>query len=510
MSARYVLIRAPTLGADKKGGTLKSSWFAMALASASALAVAGAQAAPIKEADRAELIRRVDARQPQLADAAMKIWDFAELGYLETKSSALLQEQLTAAGFTVTPGVAGEPTAFVASFKTGPGPVVAVLAEYDALPGLAQAAVPEKQPLPGRDAGHGCGHNLFGAASVNGAIALKEWMVAHGVKGELRVYGTPAEEGGSGKVYMVREGLFKDVDIAIHWHPGNVNSAAQAPSQANLSGKFRFHGVSSHAAASPSKGRSALDGVEIMDVATNFLREHVPDGTRIHYVITSGGKAPNVVPDFAEVYYYVRHVDPKIVRDVWGRVENAAKGAALATGTTVDWEVTGGVYSMLPNDALGRAMDANLRRVGGEQWTAEETAFATKLATSLPDGGGDLASVKTIAPYDRGGASGGSTDVSDVSWNVPTVGLVTATFVPGSPGHSWQNAAAAGTTIGVKGAVVAAKSIALTGADVFSDPKLVASAKAELRQRQGTGFVYKPLLGDRAPPLDYRKNAGAE
>ena len=483
-----------------------------ALLCASVLVSAGhASAAPLSERDRSELIRGVDARGPELTDAAMKIWGFAEMGYLETKSSALLQDQLKAAGFTVTPGVAGMPTAFIASYKNGDGPVVAVLAEFDALPGLAQAASPTRTPIPGQEAGHGCGHNLFGAASVNGAIALKAWMVAHNIKGELRVYGTPAEEGGSAKVYMVRDGLMKDVDIAIHWHPGNKNSAAQTASKANLSGKFRFHGVSSHASGAPEKGLSALDGVEIMDTATNFLREHVPEGTRIHYVITNGGKAPNVVPDFAEVYYYVRHNDPKVVQAVWSRVEQAARGAAMATGTKVDWEITGGVYSLLPNHTLGHVMDANLRRVGGETWTAEETEFAKTLAKALPDGGGDLESVKTVQPYDGDDDKGGSTDVSDISWTVPTVGLVTATFVPGSPGHSWQNAAAAGTTIGVKGAMVAAKTMALTGADIFTNPKLIADAKAELKKSQGPDFAYRAMVGDRKPPLDYRKaSASAE
>jgi aminobenzoyl-glutamate utilization protein B len=452
-----------------------------------------AAAAPLSERDRSELIRGVDARGRELSDAAMKIWGFAEMGYLETKSSALLQGQLKDSGFTVTPGVAGMPTAFIASFKNGDGPVVAVLAEFDALPGLAQAATPTRTPIPGQEAGHGCGHNLFGAASVNGAIALKAWMVAHNIKGELRVYGTPAEEGGSAKVYMVRDGLLKDVDIAIHWHPGNKNSAAQTASKANLSGKFRFHGVSSHASGAPEKGLSALDG------------------TRIHYVITNGGKAPNVVPDFAEVYYYVRHNDPKVVQAVWSRVESAARGAAMATGTRVDWEITGGVYSLLPNHTLGHVMDANLRRVGGETWTAEETEFAKTLAKALPDGGGDLASVKTVQPYEGDDDKGGSTDVADISWTVPTVGLVTATFVPGSPGHSWQNAAAAGTTIGVKGAIVAAKTMALTGADIFTNPKLIADAKAELKKSQGPNFAYRAMVGDRKPPLDYRKaSASAE
>ncbi|HJV42348.1 amidohydrolase [Caulobacter sp.] len=491
---------------------MKLSALKLALLSASmatGMLAPQAFAKPITEADRTQILKAVDADAPQIQDAALKIWSFAEVGYQETKSTALLQGQLKAAGFDIKAGVAGEPTAFVASYKNGAGPVVAILAEFDALPGLAQTADPVKTPVPGQIAGHGCGHNLFGAASVGAAVALKEWMVKNNVKGELRVYGTPAEEGGSGKVYFVRDGLFNDVDVTLHWHPANVNSAVQGVSMANISGKFRFHGVSAHAAGAPEKGRSALDGVEVMDVATNFLREHTPDKTRIHYVITSGGSAPNVVPDFAEVYYYVRHPDPAVVKDVWSRVEKAADGAALATGTTVDKEITGGVYALLPNDTLGRVMDANLRKVGGITWTPEEVAFAKKLQTSLVKPP-SIDSVKTIEPYKielEGG--GGSTDVSDISWVTPTVGLGTATFVPGSAGHSWQNVAAAGMSIGVKGAVNAAKTLALTGADLFANPDIVKKAKAELDQRRGADFTYKAMLGDRPPALDYRKPAAA-
>ncbi|MDR6624970.1 amidohydrolase [Caulobacter segnis] len=466
-------------------------------------------AKPVTEAEKAQILKLVDADAANIKDAAMKIWGFAEVGYQETKSTAVLQDQLKAAGFQVKAGVAGEPTAFVASYKNGAGPVIAILAEFDALPGLAQTADPVKTGIPGQIAGHGCGHNLFGAASVGAAVALKEWMVKNNIKGELRVYGTPAEEGGSGKVYFVRDGLFNDVDATLHWHPANSNSAVQGVSMANISGKFRFHGVSAHAAGAPEKGRSALDGVEVMDVATNFLREHTPDKTRIHYVITAGGTAPNVVPNFAEVYYYVRHPDPAVVKDVWSRVEKAAEGAALATGTTVDKEITGGVYALLPNDTLGRVMDANLRKVGGITWTPEEVAFAKKIQTSLVNPP-SIDTVKTVEPYKvelEGG--GGSTDVSDISWVTPTVGLGTATFVPGSAGHSWQNVAAAGSSIGVKGAVNAAKTLALTGADLFANPDIVKKAKAELNERRGPNFTYKAMLGDRPPALDYRKPAVA-
>lgn len=462
----------------------------------------GGQAAELSPAAHDQINATVTANRPELDRAALDLWKFAELGYQEVQSSALLQGQLSAAGFTVTPGIANEPTAFLASFKTGPGPVIAVLAEYDALPGLSQTLNPVQESA-GANAGHGCGHNLFGAASVQAAIAVKAWMVANGVQGELRVYGTPAEEGGSGKVYMVRDGLFKDVDVALHWHPGNVNSARQGDTMANVSGKFRFYGTAAHAAAAPDRGRSALDAVEAMNAMVNLMREHIPDRTRIHYVITDGGRAPNVVPAFAESYYYVRHNDPSIVRDVLERVKKAAEGAALGTGTRVEFEPIGGVYSMLPNEALMAVMDRNLRSVGGISWTPEEIALATEiqktLATKPP-----LSSVGEIEPAVIGGDFGGSTDVSDVSWVVPTVGLSTATFVPGSAGHSWQNVVAAGSSIGLKGADLAARTLALTTAELFQSPDTIAAATAEMNRRRGADFTYKALVGDRAPALNYR------
>lgn len=484
---------------------MKTMMFLAALMTTAALPAAAQELAP---ADRTALIGAVDANAKPISDTALQIWKYAEMGYLETQSSALLQTRLKAAGFTVKAGVAGEPTAFVASFRTGAGPVIGVLAEYDALPGLSQAAVPVRQPMGG-DAGHGCGHNLFGTASTYAAIAVKDWMVKNKVQGEIRVYGTPAEEGGSGKVYMVRDGLFNDVDTVLHWHPGNSNSASQGPSLANISGKFRFHGRSAHAAGAPDKGRSALDGVEALDAMVNMMREHVPDHTRIHYVITNGGKAPNVVPDEAEVYYYVRDQDPEIVKSVMERVKKAAQGAAMGTETTVDFEQTGGVYSLLPNGVLMKAMDRSLHAAGGISWTPEETAFAQAIAKTLPAGGPALTTVGEIetAQLETKGV-GGSTDVSDVSWVTPTVGLSTATFVPGSAGHSWQNVAAAGSSIGVKGAILATKTLALTAAELFRNPAEIAAAKTEFETRRGPGFTYKAMLGDRNPPLDYRKTSG--
>jgi len=480
------------------------------LGAVAAVALAGgAQAAELSQADRTQILSTVDKGAPRLAQVAQEIWGYAEVGYQEHKSSALLQSELKKAGFKVEPGVAGMPTAFVASFKTGEGPVLAILAEYDALPGLAQAAEPARKPIAGV-AGHACGHHVFGAASVQAAIALSQWMKANGVKGEVRVFGTPAEEGGSGKVYMVRAGLFQDVDATLHWHAGDANDASQGVSLANISGKFRFTGASAHASAAPWRGRSALDGVEVMNAAVNMMREHVPDGTRIHYVVTDGGSAPNVVPEKAEVYYYVRHRDPQVVRDVTARLQKAAEGAALATETKVTFEQTGGVYNMLPNETLAKVMDQNLRQVGGVVWNAQERAFAEAMAKQLPANNARLESAAEIQPLRIGGDGGGSTDVADVSWVTPTVGMRAATWVPGTPAHSWQAVAAGGTSMAAKGGVVAAKTLALTGAALFREPALIETAKAELETKRGPGFAYKAMVGDRAPPLDYRAKAGAE
>ncbi len=448
----------------------------------------------------------VEANAAGYATVAQQIWDLAEVGYQETESSGLLQSQLTAAGFEVDADVAGMPTAFVGSWGSG-SPVIGILAEYDALPGITQGRSAERQALPAMGAGHACGHHLFGAGSVAAAVAVKEWLAAAGTSGTIRVYGTPAEEGGAGKVYMVRGGLFDDVDAVLHWHPSGVNSASPSASLANKSAKFRFRGVSAHAASAPDQGRSALDGVEAMNHMVNMLREHVPQETRIHHVITSGGSAPNVVPDFAEVYYYVRNPDSENVRSIFDRVVRAAEGAAMGTGTSMDFEVIHGIYAMLPNEALQRRAHANLTKVGGVEYDDAEREFAAiireTLANPLP-----VESAGEIQPYQPRPA-GGSTDVADVSWVVPTVGITTATWVPGTPAHSWQAIAAGGMSIGEKGMIVAAKALAVTAVDLFTDDDLLSAAKAEYAERVGSDFRYVSLVGDRPPPLDYRKPATA-
>ena len=434
---------------------------------------------------------------------ALQIWEYAEVGYKEVKSSALHQKTLQDNGFTVQANVADIPTAFVATYGSGK-PVIGILAEFDALPGLSQEAVPEKKPIDGKNAGHGCGHHLFGTASVAAGIEIKKLMEEKKISGTVKVYGCPAEEGGSGKVYMVRAGLFNDVDVVIHWHPGSDNSVTMTSALANKSAKFRFHGLSAHAAAAPDKGRSALDGVESLDYMVNMMREHIPQETRIHYVITNGGKAPNVVPDFAEVYYYVRHPKREDVVSIFDRVVKAAEGAALGTGTTMDYEVIGGTHDLLLNGTLADVMQKDLEKVGGINYTAQEIEFAKKIQSSFTykvPGIETAAIVKPIKAEEDAG--GGSTDVGDVSYAVPTVGMRAATWVPGTPAHSWQATACGGTEIGTKGMMVASKTMALTAIDLYTTPALIEKAKAEFAKDKGD-YQYKALLGDRKPALNYR------
>ncbi|MBK8831207.1 MAG: amidohydrolase [Saprospiraceae bacterium] len=448
-------------------------------------------------------LKHIDANTTAYADAAMQIWNFAELGYQEYKSSALLQKTLKEAGFTITTGVAGMPTAFIAEYGSGK-PVIGILGEYDALPGLSQAVVPEEKPIEAGEPGHGCGHHLFGVGSAAAAIAVAEWLTKTKTTGTIRYYGTPAEEGGGGKTYMVKAGMFDDVNAVLHWHPSNNNSANASSSLANKSAKFRFYGTSAHAAGAPWFGRSALDGVESMNYMVNMMREHIPVESRIHYVITEGGKAPNVVPAFAEVFYYCRHPDMDMVKQNFEWIVKAAEGAAMGTQTRMEYEVIHGLYNVKPNETLSKVMNRNLNLIGGYEYNDEERAFAEKLQETLiaPS---NLANTNAVMPYrvEEDGI-GGSTDVGDVSWVVPTAGMRAATWVPGTSGHSWQAVAAGGTSIGTKGMIVAAKTMALTAIDLYKDPSIIETAKEELLRRRGPDFKYTPLTGDREPPLDYR------
>ena len=450
-----------------------------------------------------QAIADIQLNYEEYRQTAQSIWNFAELGYKEEKSSALLQKTLSDNGFSVTKGVAGIPTAFVATYGSGE-PVIAILAEYDALPGLAQEAVPEKMTIPNKSAGHACGHHLFGTASAAAGIEIKKLIEQKKISGTIRVIGCPAEEGGSGKVFLVRAGLFNDVDVAIHWHPADNNSVTVMSALANKSAKFRFHGISAHAAASPEKGRSALDGVEAMDNMVNMMREHIPQESRIHYVITNGGKAPNVIPDFAEVYYYVRHPKREEVIKLFDRVVKAASGAAMGTETTVDYAIIGGTHDLLINRTLATAMQLNLEKVGGVNLTPAEIEFGKKLQTTFGFAAPLIENAAVVNPLKSEESSGGgSTDVGDVSYAVPTIGMRAATWIPGTAAHSWQAVACGGTEIGSKGMMVAAKSMALMAIDLYSSPALIEKAKLEFKKDKGN-YQYKALLGDIEPALNYR------
>jgi aminobenzoyl-glutamate utilization protein B len=461
----------------------------------------------LDRASAADPAATLDQSVQRLADdgwqKAQQIWAWAEPGYQETKSSRLLADWLEAGGFRVQRGIAGMPTAFLAEYGTGK-PVLAILGEFDALPGLSQQAVPVLDPRPGNSYGHGCGHHLFGTASAMAALALAEQIQAGELTGTVRYYGCPAEEGGSAKAFMVRDGLFNGVDAALHWHPSSMNSVGEKSSLARIAVRFRFHGKSAHAAAAPDQGRSALDAVEFTNFGVQLLREHIPVESRIHYVITAGGQAPNVVPDFAEVYYYVRHPSSEMAQELYQRVLKCAQAGALATETRLEVVPEGGIVEILPNAALAEVTRKNLEQLNGLKYTAEEVEFALKLQATLPSPK-PLDSVQLVTSQ-AGEIGKGSTDVGDVSWVVPTGGFNVACWVPGTPGHSWQAVACGGTTIARQGMILAARVLALSGRDIMVSPEVLAAAAEEFSRRRGPNG-YRPLIApDQQPPLDYRKS----
>ena len=443
----------------------------------------------------------INSYQQEYEQLALKIWDLAEVGYQEYKSSDLLQQSLKNKGFRIET-LPYMPTAFVAEYGKG-SPVIAILGEFDALPGVSQSTSPFKEKYKNNIAGHACGHHLFGAGSAWSAVTIKEWLSKNNKSGTIRFYGTPAEEGGSGKVYMVREGLFNDVDVVLHWHPGSVNHASPRTSNANKSAKFTFNGLSAHAASAPDKGRSALDGVESMNFMVNMMREHIPQESRIHYVITKGGLAPNVIPDEAEVWYYVRHPKEKIVEELFQRTVKAARGAAEGTETTLSYEVIHGNYSLMPNDTLQSLMNKQLIKRGGIVYDEKEREFAEEIYKTLLNPSASIGDQEKILPY-RAFHGYGSTDVGDVSWLVPTAGARIASWVPGTPGHSWQAVASGGTSIGLKGEKLAVQVLSDTAIEIYLDPSITEKAEKELLRKVGKDFNYSPLIGDRDPPLNYR------
>ncbi len=448
-----------------------------------------------------DVLAHVAAHADRFGAISRQIWETPELGFHETKSSPVLQQELRANGFDVHSGIAGMSTAFTASYGSGK-PVIVIMGEFDALPGLSQLDSPVQSPVTAGAPGHGCGHNLLGSASALAAVAIKEEIAARGLKGTIRYYGTPAEEGGGGKIYMIYAGLFKDVDTVLSWHPADSNNVSLRSSLANNGGKFRFYGVASHAAAAPERGRSALDGLMIMLNAVEFLREHVPQETRIHYVITNGGSAANVVPAFAEASLIARNPDADTLNGIWERIMKCAQAGALASETRMEFEQGTNYANVLPNDALSEVLGRAMQKAGGYEYTSDERKFADELQKTLgaPAKRPGPESVKVEKTEGSGPAS---TDAGDVSWVVPTGQFTTATFVPGVGAHTWQAAACAGSSIGRKGMVVAARTLALAGVELFENPAEVQAAKdAYVKRLDGRHWTTR-IPADGKPPLDY-------
>jgi aminobenzoyl-glutamate utilization protein B len=441
-----------------------------------------AAAAPVQD----EVIKYVDSIRDDLVSVNQDIWNFAELGLQEHRSAARLTGVLKKAGFKVKEGVSGMPTAFVAEYGSGK-PVIGILAEYDALPELSQQVAGERKAVEGRTTGHGCGHCALGTAAVGAALAVKEVYDRHKLKGTVRVYGTPAEETVIGKVYMTLDGQFNDLDVCLHWHPGSRNRVSYSSSKALVSAKFTFTGLPAHASASPDKGKSALDGVELMNVGANYMREHIKETSRIHYVVTNGGGQPNVVPATAQVWYYVRANAHPDVESHFDWLTDIAEGAAKMSRTKVQVQIDTDCHEVIPNLALSRLILKNFKKVGPPAFNQADLDLARQLQTALradfglkdPKSLNDTIEDLPAAPYQ----DAGSTDVGDVSWHVPTGGLSTACFAAGSPGHSWQNVAAIASPIGHKGLLVAAKVLALSTVDLLQDPQAVKDARADFQER---------------------------
>jgi len=430
---------------------------------------------------------------------SLNIWDYAELALREFKSSRELARWLEDNGFRVQLGVAGLPTAIVAEYGSG-APVIAIYGEYDALPGVSQKAEAKRAPRVEGGAGHACGHSLFGTASAAAAIAVKAAMGRGGIPGTIRFYGTPAEESIGGKNYMLEAGSFEDADILLGWHAGDASAADFDYSKAMVSVRFRFKGLPAHASTSPHLGRSALDAVELMNVGVNYMREHVREDARLHYVISDGGGQPNVVPGAAEAWYYIRANKHKDVVEMFEWVSEIARGAAQMTRTEIEITVDDDSHERLPNRPLAELIDANLRLVGAPTFSATEKEFARKTQKSLGRTF-EHALSETIQPLPDQPEQGlFSTDVGNVSWQLPTGSLTVASYTHGAPGHSWQIVACSGSSIGQTAIAVAAKTLAGSAIDLLANPALVKAAQSDFETRR-EGYEYRLLLpsGRKAP-----------
>ncbi|HXU29308.1 MAG TPA: amidohydrolase [Thermoanaerobaculia bacterium] len=462
--------------------------------------ISAKSAAPPKASPgKVAAVASVDAHRPELVDLANQVWAFAETALKEKRSAKVLSDYAEAQGFKVERGVAGMPTAFVATFGEGK-PVIAILGEYDALPGISQKAQPTQEPLANGAPGHGCGHNLFGAASLGAAVAVKELIAAGKLHGTVRFYGTPAEESVGGKLYMLREGLFKDVDVALAWHPSDETRADTKSTQALVDFVVEFQGKAAHAAFDPWNGRSALDGLEIFTHALNMMREHVRPSVRMHYVIQDGGDVPNVVPDHAKVWAWVRDSKHASVDELMERVRKIAQGAALAADVESTLRIQSGDYEMLVNRAGERLLQANMEWLGPIQYTEQEQEFAKKIQAETHTETKGLDG--SIQPLDEhpGDPEGGSTDVADVSWNVPILHVSVTTAPVAAPWHAWPVVASGGMSVGHKGMTFAAKTLAATMVDLFEQPEKRAEIRKEFEEST-KGVVYKGYIPEGPPPL---------
>lgn len=456
----------------------------------------------------------LDEHQARFTAMSDEIWDNPELQFVEFKASKLQADFLAAEGFRITWDIGGISTAFCAEWGAGK-PVIAFAGEYDALPGLSQRDQSQPEAISIGEAGHGCGHNLLGTGCLAAAVAFKQWLEMTGRSGTVRYYGCPAEEGGSGKVFMGRAGAFDDLDATFNWHPWYANSAMKGSLLSVNRYYFRFKGRSAHAAADPHSGRSALDALELMNIGVNYLREHVSDDARLHYIILNGGLAPNVVPDYAESYYYVRAYDPQNLEDISQRVMRVAKGAAMMTDTEVDIVYKSGSTRVLSNETLADLQYAIMRELGGIEFTAEEQAYAAEVNSHFGD-----ANVKTLAERygvardqaeqpligdvfpsaDKGYVSPGSSDMGDMSWYAPCSMLQAATWASRAAAHSWGVVATGRTSIGHKGMMFAAKVMALSAAELLLSPEILEKAQSEFRAAISRSPYICPIPPEVGPP----------
>ena len=446
-----------------------------------------------------EAVASIEKHKPELINLSDQIWGFAETALRETRSSKVLADYAEKQGFQVKRGVAGMPTAFVASYGQD-RPIIGILGEYDALPGISQKAQPVKEALEAGSAGHGCGHNLFGAASLGAAVAIKELIAAGKLKGTIRFYGTPAEEAIGGKIYMAREGLFKDLDVCMAWHPDDKIRADVDSSQAIVDFIVEFKGKAAHAAADPWNGRSAVAALEFFTTGLNRMREFVKPTARMHYVIQKGGDVPNVVPEYSRVWCWLRDSKRTGVEELLSRARKIAEGAALMAGVESKLTVQGGDYEMLANLTGARIIHANMTWLGPIQYTVEEQEFAKAIqrATNIEPKGLNGA-VQPLEPPKKD-PEGGSTDVGDVSWIVPTLHLSVTTAPESAPWHAWPVVACGGMSIGHKGMAYAAKTLAATMVDLFEDEKAREAIRAEFKEKS-QGEVYRPYVPDGPPPV---------